>query len=100
MRLVHADTAVDLSGDEISLLDAELRAEPDFAPGSPGWALAVILDQADTDPGVEFTGSETAELLDALGRLERRGEATEPLRALRATILDDLRRRGSEQSAP
>jgi hypothetical protein len=62
-------------------------------------ALTVILDQAsspDDDPGqgIEFTGAETADLLDALARLDRRGEATAPLLALRAAILDDIRQRG------
>ena len=99
VRLTHAETTVDLSDHEIGLLIGELRAQPDFAPGNPEWALAVILDQAsgpdhDPAPSVEFTGTETADLLDAIARLDSRGEATAPLLALRAAILDDIRRRG------
>ena len=100
MRLTHAETTVDLSDHEIGLLIGELRAQPDFAPGKPEWALAVILDQDsdpvhDPAPSVEFTETETADLLDAIAQLDCRDEATAPLIVLRAAILDDIRRRGS-----
>ena len=100
VRLTHAETTVDLSDHEIGLLIEELRAQPDYAPGKPEWALAVILDQAsgpDHDPAlsVEFTGTETADLLDAIAQLDCRGDATVPLIVLRAAILNDIRRRGT-----
>ena len=99
VRLTHAETTVDLSDHEIGLLIEELRAQPDYAPGKPEWALAVILDQAsgplhDPPLSVEFTGTETADLLDAIAQLDHRGEATAPLIVLRAAILNDIRRRG------
>jgi hypothetical protein len=76
----------------------ELRAQSDFAPGHPVWALTVILDQAsspddDLRQRIEFTGAESADLLDAIARLDHRGEGTAPLLVLRAAILDDIRRR-------